>query len=134
MGERDDHPLLDMVVKRISEEVAQVLKVDPTNVEQHLGETQKLIPDEFLHTMAHTGTCLADEVQRLGDRNQAVASQAGLEPEAGDLDARLRAALVRLEDRKANRMAERETAPVRDRETGPIRYVPHKASTERPQR
>jgi len=33
-----DTPLLDMVVKRISEEVASVLKVDPSNVEEHLGE------------------------------------------------------------------------------------------------
>ncbi len=32
-----DTPLLDMVVRRISEEVACVLKVDRRNVEQHLG-------------------------------------------------------------------------------------------------
>jgi len=89
-----DTPLLDMVVKRISEEVASVLKVDPSNVEEHLG------------------TCLADEVVRHGDRSKAVAAKAGLDPDSSDLDTRLRSALLRLEDRKPHRIAERETAPV----------------------
>ena len=38
MPGQKETPLLDMVVKRISEEVASVLKVDPGNVEEHLGE------------------------------------------------------------------------------------------------
>ena len=46
---------------------------------------------------------------------QAVVAKAGIwqgESVSGDLDSRLRTALQRLEERKAQRMSERETAPI----------------------
>jgi hypothetical protein len=119
----DDTPLLDMVVKRISEEVASVLKVDPSNVEEHLGVLLRSASalSSALTPLRLPGTCLADEVVRHGDRNKAVVAKAGIwqgEAVSGDLDSRLRGALSRLEDRKAQRLAHRETAPIPLRKKG----------------
>jgi len=60
-------------------------------------------------------------VVRHGDRNKAVVAKAGIwqgEAVSGDLDSRLRVALTRLEERKAKRISERETAPIPLRRNG----------------
>ena len=61
-------------------------------------------------------------MSKYGSVNSAVLTRAGIledDSEEGDLDDRLRQALIRLEDRKARRDAARETAP--------IPYNPNKA-------
>ena len=50
MGDVGETPLLDMVVRRISEEVADVLKVDRRNVEQHLGISFTAAVTRYLST------------------------------------------------------------------------------------
>ena len=50
MGDVGETPLLDMVVRRISEEVADVLKVDRRNVEQHLGISFTTAATRYLST------------------------------------------------------------------------------------
>jgi hypothetical protein len=78
-------------------------------------------PSAALTVLCLPGTCLADEVVRHGDRNKAVVAKAGIwqgEAVSGDLDSRLRGALSRLEDRKAQRIANRETAPIPLRKKG----------------
>eukprot|EP00658_Telonema_sp_P-2_P011637 TRINITY_DN14447_c0_g1_i2.p1 TRINITY_DN14447_c0_g1~~TRINITY_DN14447_c0_g1_i2.p1 ORF type:complete len:492 (-),score=95.55 TRINITY_DN14447_c0_g1_i2:488-1963(-) len=82
-----DTPLLDMVVRRISEEVADVLKVDRRNVEQHLG------------------ACLSEEVLRMGG-DSALAAAAGLDVDQnnpGSINEKFMHVIDRLDHRRDQR-------------------------------
>ena len=59
MPDAPDTPLLDMVVKRISQEVASVLKVDAIHIEEHLGALESS-PAPILGAIALTLPCDRD--------------------------------------------------------------------------
>jgi len=113
MGDVGETPLLDMVVRRISEEVADVLKVDRRNVEQHLG------------------ACLSDEVIKMGG-DGALAAAAGFDVEPKDtaaLQYHLRDALDRLDERRDTRKhrpwsASRTQRPANIQQSSRVRTTP----------